>query len=65
MLVLTRRTGQSIIIRARDGDEFVVKLLEGNARQTLELISHSHGKTRIGIQAPREVNIVRREIDRR
>jgi carbon storage regulator CsrA len=65
MLVLTRKEGQSIIIRAHDGDEFTVKIIDGAEQQTLELISRSHGSTQIGIQAPKEVNIVRREIDGR
>jgi carbon storage regulator len=49
MLVLTRRTGESLVI----GQEVVVTVLEVRSDQV-----------RIGIQAPREVQIHREEIYR-
>jgi carbon storage regulator len=50
MLVLTRRTGESIVI----GDQIVVTVLEVRSDQV-----------RIGIQAPRSVQIHREEVVRR
>jgi carbon storage regulator len=50
MLVLTRRTGESIVI----GDQIVVTVLEVRSDQV-----------RIGIEAPRSVQVHREEVVRR
>jgi carbon storage regulator len=50
MLVLTRKTGESIVI----GDDIVVTVLEVRSDQV-----------RIGIQAPRRVQVHREEVVRR
>ncbi len=47
MLVLTRKCGESILI----GDDIKITVVE-----------IKHGTIRIGIEAPRQVNIVREEI---
>ena len=47
MLVLTRRTGEGIMI----GDEIEVKILDVSGE-----------KVRVGIDAPREVNLYRTEV---
>jgi carbon storage regulator len=47
MLVLTRRTGEGIMI----GDEIEVKILDVSGE-----------KVRIGIDAPREINVYRTEV---
>ena len=47
MLVLTRRTGEGIMI----GDEIEVKVLEVSGE-----------KVRVGIEAPREINVYRTEV---
>jgi len=47
MLVLTRNVGQSILI----GDDVVITVLALNG-----------GQVRVGIDAPREINIVREEL---
>ena len=49
MLVLTREQEQDILI----GDDIVVKVVSGNQYT---------GKVRLGIEAPREVAIDRREV---
>ncbi|MGE5484578.1 MAG: carbon storage regulator [Ignavibacteriales bacterium] len=51
MLVLTRRTGQSIIIG--DGIEVVVSQVKGSGDQA---------QVRLGIVAPRGVRVLRREV---
>lgn len=51
MLVLTRRTGQSIIIG--DGIEVVVSQVKGSGNQA---------QVRLGIVAPRGVRVLRREV---
>jgi len=47
MLVLTRRTGEGIMI----GDEIEVKILDVSGE-----------KVRVGIDAPREINVYRTEV---
>ena len=47
MLVLTRRTGESIMI----GDEIEIKILDVSGE-----------KVRVGIDAPREINVYRTEV---
>ncbi len=47
MLVLTRRTGEGIMI----GDEIEVKILDISGE-----------KVRVGIDAPREINVYRTEV---
>lgn len=47
MLVLTRRTGEGIMI----GDDIEVKVLEVSGE-----------KVRVGIEAPREINVYRNEV---
>jgi carbon storage regulator len=49
MLVLTRRTGESLII----GDEITVKVLS---------VDEETGQVRIGIDAPQAVDVHRREV---
>lgn len=50
MLVLTRRVGETLVI----GDNIRITVL-----------GVSHGQTRIGIDAPRSVNVAREEIAHR
>lgn len=50
MLVLTRKVGQSITI----GDDVEVRVMESNGRQI-----------RLGIKAPREVEVHRKEVSER
>lgn len=52
MLVLTRREGESVKI----GDDIVITVFKFNAEES---------QVKIGIEAPRRVNIVRGEISRR
>ncbi len=47
MLVLTRRTGESIMI----GDDIEIKILDVSGE-----------KVRVGIDAPREINVYRTEV---
>lgn len=47
MLVLTRNAGESVLI----GDNIIVTILENR-----------HGKSRVGITAPRDVKIMRTEL---
>ena len=47
MLVLTRRTGEGIMI----GDEIEIKILDVSGE-----------KVRVGIDAPREINVYRTEV---
>lgn len=47
MLVLTRTAGESVQI----GDDIIVTILE-----------NKHGKSRVGITAPRDVKIMRTEL---
>ena len=47
MLVLTRRTGEGIMI----GDEIEIKILDVSGE-----------KVRVGIEAPREINVYRTEV---
>ena len=47
MLVLTRRTGEGIVI----GDEIEIKILDVSGE-----------KVRVGIDAPREINVYRTEV---
>jgi carbon storage regulator len=54
MLVLTRKEGQRIEIKTEGGARIVVTLLEAN-----------HMKARIGIEAPREVAILRDDAKKR
>lgn len=50
MLVLTRRTGQRIIL---DG---------GNVTGTITVVSLKNGQVRIGLEFPSQVHIVREEL---
>lgn len=50
MLVLTRKSGEAVVLET-DGKEIVVRLLE---------ISGS--RVRLGVEAPREVTVLREEI---
>ncbi len=50
MLVLTRRDGETILLRLPNGDEIEITLISG-------------GPCRIGITAAPEVEIVRTELD--
>jgi len=50
MLILTRRVGQAIFI----GDDIVVKILEPQ--------NYYDKSIRIGIQAPKDVSILREEV---
>ncbi len=47
MLVLSRKTGESILL----GDNIEVKILESK-----------DGRVKIGIEAPRDVSVVRKEV---
>ena len=51
MLILTRRPGETIFINTPSGDEISVTFLSFNGRQA-----------KIGINAPKEYNIVRAEL---
>ncbi len=49
MLVITRKSGEGFWI----GDDIYIQVIE---------IRDSHGKIRIGIQAPKEVRVLREEL---
>ena len=49
MLVLTRRYGETILLRLPNGDEIEVRVISG-------------GPCKLGITAPAEVEIVRNEL---
>lgn len=52
MLVLTRKRGEGLVLRL------------GGHRVMLEILGSSRGRTRIGICAPREIEVLRKELDR-
>jgi len=51
MLILTRRTGEALIIETPDGERITVTVLEVNGNQV-----------RIGTDAPADIAIVREEL---
>lgn len=53
MLILTRNPGQTFFIRTPTGDNLTITCLGVNKRS---------GQVRIGINAPKEYNIVREEL---
>lgn len=53
MLILTRNPGQTFFIRTPNGDDLAITCLSVNKRS---------GQARIGINAPKEYNIVREEL---
>lgn len=52
MLVLSRTEGEEIHLTLEDGRKIVIRY-----------VGHKSGKARIGIDAPRTINVVRSEID--
>jgi len=52
MLVLTRKKGEKIVVRTPHGEVIVITLGE-----------HQHGRTKVGIDAPRDVTVHRWEVD--
>ena len=55
MLILTRRPGQNIKLRLEDGREITISLLGINNGEWNRL-------AKIGIEAPKTINIVREEL---
>lgn len=58
MLILSRKPGEEIVCRLGDGTEIVIRLCD------IDLWKNRYGinKARIGVQAPRNVTIMRREL---
>lgn len=52
MLVLTRKCGEGLVLKM------------GKHRVTLEVLGISRSRTRLGILAPREIEVLREELDR-
>ena len=56
MLVLSRRTGQKVIVTSPNGDRLEIEFLE---------IDNTLGKIRLGFTGPREFRILRGELETR
>jgi carbon storage regulator CsrA len=52
MLVLTRKCGERLVLKM------------GNYRVTLEVLGISRSRTRLGILAPQEIEVLREELER-
>ena len=53
MLVLTRRSEESIILKTAEGEV------------EIKFLGFQHGRARVGINAPKSINVVRSELIKR